>query len=851
MSTRLFGFADLQSVCAGWPTVAIPAYSAADGLLERTRAALVAWRDRHVQLSPADLTALIRQILVRQKMRGLVADLRVPRSPGWPNANDWQAVDVVASEAGEGGYHLFAQIPRLGWLERGADLYDDAYVERLSRSDHGVPIDPFLERAVGFSQFRCAGQREAVRALFLMPDGFTLIANLPTGSGKSLVAQAPVLCEGWEGHLTLVVVPTVALALDQARRMQALLLRRYPGHSWGPLAYHSGLSSIEKRAVQESVRTGSQGILFTSPESVEITLAGPLRNAVERGFLRYFVVDEAHLVGAWGDGFRLAFQALSGFRRELLSRAGSRPFKTALLSATLTGDTIELLRRLFGPAEKTQVISSMHVRPEPRFWYHKATNPYEREQLVLEAIRKAPRPLILYTTQRASVEHWGTLLSAQGYQRFARFHGGTSPSDREQILTQWARGDLDIIVANSAFGLGVDKPDVRTVIHATVPEGLDRFYQEVGRGGRDGAACASLLVWIEGEFREARDLASPTFIGDDLGYERWRGLFNGAVRDQTRPDILMVNLDELQSRLRQDSRGNRNWNIHTLLLMARSGLVELVSASEGEVSDEEGGTYTAACRLRILDPQHLDRGHWAAVVQSGREQSYARAERAVSLLEDVLRGRQEISAAVTNLYTVSAAGATTTVTSCCGGCPDHWESRQRSVLYAEPQTSVVTTIARPDLNEWRQKVSQASDTELTIFYEPAQIADGKLRTGIEIVLRNCPIQEVMTMGALPEALSASIRQQLALLKRPIFCEPLGRGSPPLSLRFHHTGVRLSIIGPNVSKPLPLSDVAGSCYYQVIMMPEDQADPHHPLRRYKDTASHYLSLDDLIQRMTVL
>jgi superfamily II DNA helicase RecQ len=99
-----------------------------------------------------------------------------------------------------------------------------------------------------------------------MPFGHSLIANLPTGSGKSLLAQAPILCEGWEGRLTVVVVPTIALALDQARRMKPLLERRFPKRAWSALAYHGGLSDPEKQAIREAIRAGRQGIVFASPD---------------------------------------------------------------------------------------------------------------------------------------------------------------------------------------------------------------------------------------------------------------------------------------------------------------------------------------------------------------------------------------------------------------------------------------------------------------------------------------------------------------------------------------------------------------------------------------------------------
>ncbi|CAN0522970.1 unnamed protein product, partial [Scytosiphon promiscuus] len=180
------------------------------------------------------------------------------------------------------------------------------------------------------------GQREAVRSAFLLPPGKTLIIALPTGSGKSFVAQAPVLVRGLEGPVTICVVPTTALALDQARQTANILKTRFPRRDVPILAWHAGLSADERLAVKTAIRQGTQGILYCSPEGVTGALLPALYDAAEAGLLAYLVIDEAHLISQWGDGFRPAFQMLAGIRRGLLARCGDRPFKTLLMSATLT-----------------------------------------------------------------------------------------------------------------------------------------------------------------------------------------------------------------------------------------------------------------------------------------------------------------------------------------------------------------------------------------------------------------------------------------------------------------------------------------------------------------------------------
>jgi ATP-dependent DNA helicase RecQ len=841
-----FSFSSLQSVLIGWPNWPSSDAPSSDGLLERTRRALLAWQARSTVLQPADLVVLLRQIIVRERIHGRASDLKVPSVLGWPTQAQWLDAGVSATPVGSGSFHLSAQAPRLDFLGVGRDLFDDAYSEVKSRVDASISADPFIEKAVSYRRYSCEGQREALRALFLMPAGNTLIANLPTGSGKSLLAQAPILCEGWEGRLTVVVVPTIALALDQARRMRSLLEWRYPERPWTSLAYHGGLDDAEKKAIAAAIGKGQQGIIFASPESVAAGLSRELQAAAQSGFLRYLMVDEAHLVASWGDGFRPGFQALSGIRRSLLNQS-ARPFKTVLASATLTEEVIDLLRYLFGPVDRTEVIASVNVRPEPRYWYHRASSEEERETLVLEAIGKAPRPLILYSTTRKEVDRWGSTLLRAGHARVAQFHGGTSASERERILQQWSQGDLDMVVANSAFGLGVDKHDVRAVIHATIPEGLDRFYQEVGRGGRDGLACASLTIWLDDDIGQAEELANTQLIGDDKGFDRWRQLMRSSTKVDAAGDVLVLNLDSLLPHLEQASQSNRSWNMNTVLLVARAGLIELVSGSTRSGAGIDDMTPMVTCRVRILDPGHANKDYWKRAVAASRSQTRARVDH-FRLLFDVINGRREIAESIKELYTVTLPGASVSVTSSCGGCPVHWSHRTESVFYRPPAASIATSIEAPDLRPWLSLLAIRDHRRLLVFYDARVQDQSEILRAIHAILRECPVQEVVLEGNSPTRLKNKIISHVAQVRRPIFFEDVGLRPEP-SYHFRSNTIRLSVVSPGTTNPACLGESGYRSQYTVILLPEDQPDPFHPLRLYKATATHSLELKSLLGLLT--
>ena len=174
-------------------------------------------------------------------------------------------------------------------------------------------------------------------------------------------------------------------------------------------------------------------------------------------------------------------------RKSLLEHSGNSKFKTVLLSATYTKTDIELLEIMFGPYDKINFFSYNQMRPEPKYYFYEINDKKSQYESITELIKFIPKPAIIYTTRvfEQAVPLYESILSA-GLKSVRIFTGSekiTSNTDRQEIIRDWSEGNIDVIVATSAFGVGMDKSDIRTVIHVTIPETVERFYQEVGRGG--------------------------------------------------------------------------------------------------------------------------------------------------------------------------------------------------------------------------------------------------------------------------------------------------------------------------------------------------------------------------------
>jgi hypothetical protein len=472
----------------------------------------------------------------------------------------------------------------------------------------------------------------------------------------------PLTSEGVERGVSVIVVPTISLALDLAKRLEERV-----GHR---IAYRP---EEESRAAEIRARcvAGIQGPVIVAPEALIGSLFSSLKKAACAGWLRHFVIDEAHMVLSWGDEFRPAFQQLSAARREFahLSAAEAKPgFITLLLSATLTDYHLRWLRSLFSEGNNFRVLHATRLRPELAFWRARANEERDREQWVRDALFHLPRPAIVYTTRRDDCHRWRDLLRAWGFRRFGMMTSETPATERRMLMDRWNADAIDVVVATSAFGLGVDKPDVRTIIHAQLPESVDRFYQDVGRAGRDGLESISLLITTPDDWRTVGGLAKPKFISSELGLARWRRMFDQR-RDPGRGDgTMLVDLDVGRE---LDMRGDKNraWNIRTLQLMHRAGALEFIpGAVVANTGADLGIRDHRFLRLKPSPLRHLDQEFWNTQIEQLRSELQADYSRAAGLLRRLIRTKDEcFSAIFSDCYRSETFGVT--VVQACGGCP--------------------------------------------------------------------------------------------------------------------------------------------------------------------------------------
>lgn len=438
--------------------------------------------------------------------------------------------------------------------------------------------DGLLSGKTVFNAYKSFEQKIAVHTAIMLPKGYSLLISQPTGGGKSLVTQMLAACSD---GLTLVIVPTVALTLDQYNAANSNLT-----NNEGIFCYHGDLSDAEKDKIIVALKEKTAKILFSSPEAIikNNVLYTQLGDAAVTGYLNNIIIDEAHIVPDWGVFFRPDFQVLSVALKKW--RKDSRnSFRTFMLSATLSDDVVDNLFFLFGEEGKNIQVRCDSLRQEPRFYFYSAKSKTEQTNKTLEAIRTLPKPLIVYVLEPREAEDLQKQLKEYGYLNIPTFTGNTADSNRNRILKAWKNNEYDIILATSAFGLGVDKPDVRTIVHACVPENLSRFYQEVGRAGRDKLPSLSIFIpyqskqGTEGDVRRALGLVNKRVLTVDTMVARWVGMTTSVIMEG---DVCTIDTSATPPTMTVDEAefaGNLNisWNVNLLFFLYRTGFIDLNS----------------------------------------------------------------------------------------------------------------------------------------------------------------------------------------------------------------------------------------------------------------------------------
>ncbi|WP_143152682.1 DNA helicase RecQ [Marivita hallyeonensis] len=336
--------------------------------------------------------------------------------------------------------------------------------------------DTILRDIFGFDSFR-PGQAEIVDAV---SRGENVLAIMPTGGGKSLCFQLPALVRP---GVTVVISPLIALMRDQVRGL------REAGVAAGALT--SANTEEENDAVWDMLHSGDLKLLYLAPERLA---SGGTQRMLQQAGVSLIAVDEAHCVSQWGHDFRPDYLRIGELRRAL-------DVPLAAFTATADAETQdEIVTRLFDGQSPRSFLRGFD-RPNIHLMFAPKNKP--RQQIISFAAARKGQSGIIYCGTRAKTETLAQALVAEGHSACA-YHGGMEAEQRRVVEARFATEDGLIVVATVAFGMGVDKPDIRWVAHADLPKSIEAYYQEIGRAGRDGAPAETLTLYGGDDIRLRR-----------------------------------------------------------------------------------------------------------------------------------------------------------------------------------------------------------------------------------------------------------------------------------------------------------------------------------------------------------
>ncbi len=405
-------------------------------------------------------------------------------------------------------------------------------------------LDQLLTRRFGHAGFR-PGQAEIVD--FVVNEGDALVV-MPTGAGKSLCYQVPALAMG---GVAVVVSPLIALMKDQvdglvAKGVKATLI-------------NSTLPAEVRRERLREVQAGQWELVFVAPERLSPRFCAELRAAK----VGLFAVDEAHCLSQWGHDFRPDYLRLGQVRVDLGSP------RTIALTATATRQVQDDILQSLGLPDARRFVRGFD-RTNLGMEVIEVSGPREKDSLLPTLV--TPGPTLVYCATRKNVERAAQALAAAGVVAGV-YHGGLEMEDRTRVQDEFMGGRTNVVVATNAFGMGVDKDDVRMVVHYDLPGTVEAYYQEIGRAGRDGKRSRVVLLWREEDRRTQEFFINLAHPPADWVHRVWDRL------REPRQNPVFVSQEQLGECLPDDAGGERAASA-CIYVLQREGLIRRVAPTE-------------------------------------------------------------------------------------------------------------------------------------------------------------------------------------------------------------------------------------------------------------------------------
>ena len=493
-----------------------------------------------------------------------------------------------------------------------------------------------LASVFGFSEFR-PGQAEIVDAVLA---GENCLAIMPTGGGKSLCFQLPALCRN---GVTVVVSPLIALMRDQVRALRAA------GVEAGALT--SGNTEQETEEVFASLDEGRLRLLYIAPERLAASATLPM---LRRIGVTAIAVDEAHCVSQWGHDFRPDYLRIGDLRRAL-------GVPLAAFTATADAETRdEIVARLFDGVAPSTFLRGFD-RPNIHLAFEVKDTP--RAQILRFAGARKGQSGIVYCGTRAKTETLAQALREAGHLA-CFYHGGMDPEERRRVEVRFQQDDGLIVVATIAFGMGIDKPDIRWVAHADLPKSVEGYYQEIGRAGRDGLLAETMTLYGPEDIRLRRsqiDEGMAPADRKDADHGRLNALLGLAEATKCRRQVLLGYFGETSAPCRHCDLCDRPADVFDATDAVRQALSAILRTGEwfgaGHLIDILTGTLTPKVRERGHDQlptfavgRDLSKPAWGAVFRQMMGQDLVRPDterhgalRMTDAARPILRGEVSIN----------------------------------------------------------------------------------------------------------------------------------------------------------------------------------------------------------------